>query len=143
MNVESPIPGPNGTQHTPKPKTGHPKRIGIAAIVVLAVVAAGLWFMLPDLPPLLDGAVGLASSLAGALQGLGRVALALLALPFKLLAVLARTLGDCGSQLARLEPLVVAVAGLGYAAMASTIMLVLRRDIRRPLLAIEGKENGR
>ena len=47
MNAEAPTLGPNGTQPPTKPKTGHPKRMGIAAIVVLAAVAAGLWFMQP------------------------------------------------------------------------------------------------
>ena len=38
---------PNGTQHPTNPKAGNPKRIGIAAMVVLAAVAAGMWLMRP------------------------------------------------------------------------------------------------
>ncbi len=47
MNTESPTRDPNGTKPLTKPKAGHSKRIGLAAIVVLAAVAAGLWFMPP------------------------------------------------------------------------------------------------
>lgn len=115
---------------------------GAFATACLVGLAAGLWFLLPDLPPLLDGASGLASSLGGALGGLGRALLALIALPFKLLGVLAGMLAACGSLLARLEPVAVAAVALGYATMAATVTLVLGRDIRRPLLAPRGKENG-
>lgn len=113
------------------------------AVACLGGLIAGFWFLLPDLPPLLDGAAGVASSLGGALEGLARAALALLALPVKLLGVLVRMLTACGTLLARLEPVAVAVVGLGYAAMAATITLVLGRDLRRPLLASRGKEDGR
>ncbi len=45
--MESPTRDPNGTQPPIKPKAGNKKRIGIAAVVVLAAVAAGIWFMRP------------------------------------------------------------------------------------------------
>ena len=45
--MQSPNRDPNGTRPLAKPKTGNAKRMGIAAIVVLAAVAAGLWFMRP------------------------------------------------------------------------------------------------
>lgn len=48
MSADSPTRGPNGTQLPTKPKAGHARHIGIAAIVVLAAVAAGLWFMRPS-----------------------------------------------------------------------------------------------
>jgi hypothetical protein len=113
------------------------------AVACLAGLIAGLWLLAPELSPMLDGAAGLLSSLGGLLEGLGRAALALIALPFKLLGVLARVLAACGSLLARLEPVAVAVVALGYVAMAATVTLILGRDIRRPLLASRGKENGR
>jgi len=113
------------------------------AAACLAGLAAGLWFLLPDLPPLVEGVAGLLSGLGGALEGLARALLALLALPFKLLGVLASVLSACGSMLARLEPVAVAVVALGYATMAATVTLVLKRDIRKPLLAARGKEDGR
>jgi hypothetical protein len=115
---------------------------GAFATACLIGLAAGLWFLLPDLPPLLKTATGLASSLGGILEGLGRVLLALIVLPLKLLGVLARVLAGCGSLLARLEPVAVAAVALGYATMAATVTLVLGRDLRRPLLASRGKEDA-
>ena len=47
MSAESPTRDPNGMQPQTKPKTANPKRMGVAAMVVLAAVAAGLWFMQP------------------------------------------------------------------------------------------------
>jgi hypothetical protein len=47
MSAEAPTRDPNGMQPPTKPKAGNPKRIGVAAVVVLAAVAAGLWFMPP------------------------------------------------------------------------------------------------
>jgi hypothetical protein len=122
------------------------RQLGWAAVFAAACVAglvAGFWLLLPDLPSLLDGAAGLASALGGILQGLARALLALLVLPFKLLGVLVRMLGTFGSMLSRLEPVAVAAMALGYAAMATTVTLVLGRDIRRLLPAREGKEDGR
>ena len=115
----------------------------VGAAACLAALAAGFWVLLPDLPPLLDGAASLASSLGGVLEGLVRTLLALLALPFKLLGALLRMLGAFGSLLARLEPVAIAAVALGYAGMAATVTLVLGRDLRRPLLARRGKEHAR
>jgi len=111
------------------------------AAACLVGLGAGLRLLLPELPPLWNETAGLVSALGGALEGLARVLIALLALPLKLFGVLIRTLGAFGSPLSRLEPLAFAAVALGYAGMSATAVLVLGRDLRRPLLASRGKEH--
>jgi len=113
------------------------------ATVCLAGLLFGLRLLLPELPPLLEPAASVAATLGGVLEGLGRVLLALLALPFKFFGVLFGILGALGSLLAKLEPAAIAAVAAGYAGIATTATLVLGRDLRRPQLAPRGKEHQR
>lgn len=113
------------------------------AAACLVALVAGLRLLLPELPPLWNETAGLVSTFGGALEGLVRAMFALLALPLKLFGVLVRLLGAFGSLLARLEPVAVVAVALGYAAMSGTAALVLARDLRRPLIALQGKEHER
>ena len=105
---------------------------GLSAATLFALAAGGA---LPwrdawaGLSGLLAGAANVGSALAGAALDAARAMLGLVAT----LAGAARPAADLA---ARLEPAFAVAVGLGYAAMACTILFVLARDLRGPARAI-------
>ena len=99
----------------------------LAAAVLLALAAGGA---LPwqdawaGLSGLLAGASNVGSALAGAAQDLARAAL-------RVIATLAASARPAAQFAGSVAPAFTAAVGLGYAAMALTILGVLGRDLRR------------
>ena len=106
--------------------------------VVMLVSLAGQWQQIEAL--LVSGAT-ITSKLLGFADVLVAPVVAVLSFLARLLGVLGETLFDLASRASRLEPFARIAVSLGYGVMASTVVLVLFKDLRRPVTALPSGRN--
>ena len=119
------------------------RQIGWAAAAAVACglgLLAILPWLWPDLSPLLADLRIAASTFIKIIGELAAPLVSLLALPFKLAGTLFRMLAALFSLLSRLQPAAIAALTACYVVMATTITLVVGRDLKRVSPALTGRE---
>jgi hypothetical protein len=114
---------------------------GAVAALGAIVVAGSFGGRLPEIEVLLQSAATIAFNLLGFADALLEPLWALLSVPFRFLGALGESLIELSSRATSLAPVARVTVALGYVAMASTVVLVLIRDLRRPAVGLPREGN--
>jgi len=109
---------------------------GAGAAVCTAIVIAALAARWQQVEALLRSGAAITSKLLGFADALATPLISLLSFLVRLVGTAAGSLADLAAQASGLAPLAWLAVALGYGLMASTVALVLLKDLRRPLTAL-------
>ena len=122
------------------------RQLGWAAVAAglgALIVAASFGGQLPKIEALLQSGAAIALNLLGFADALLAPVWALISIPFRLLGAVGEWLIGLAPQASRALPFARAGVAFGYLVMASTVLLVVIRDLRRPAASLRGEGNYR